>query len=559
VGFWSRITGADRRAAEKQARADEIAGRAVRSYRDKYLSGGPSAYNSNAGYYTGSRSGGSKWPYGLSSIYGGGVFIDHYKMRQNARDAFQDSLDARAIIERMADVVVDKGLMLEPTPNPAVLGITQEQAEEWAEAIEHRFHAWARDKRQHRSETLTFYQAQRLYEIFQQRDNDQFVRLYYSGRSDLQSSLQFEFLDPNQIRGDAFTSSFSISRQGDGIMRNADGTERAYKIWLYEDKPDGQGGYVSREIPRIGPRSKKIFMLHGFNPEYAGQGRGYSRIGFALQELENITDFSLSTIKKAINQSNLVFAVTNDQQDPSNPLEGITDFNTSAAGVSSLSSEATQVIDNLAGPNVTHLPEASLDTPGSVAMVNLEQGDKPTMLQNSTPAESFRDFIEAFSGRLAAAAGVPIEVVLMKFSNNYSASRATLVMFWRIAQIWRDEMAADFLDPVYEMWLSEEIAAGRISAPGWSDPRLRAAWLSCTWIGTPMPNIDPVKEAKASKDYLEMGATTQNRVSRNLNGSRADANIEKNRNLFPLTPVPPWSKGAVSPTESGNMEDEDDG
>lgn len=569
MGFWSRITGQDRRRARAAAiidqRAHDEAARTIKNYQNKYL-GGASAYGGYgaSGFYAGSRSGGAKYPFGLSAAYGGGVYIDHYRMRQNARDAFQDSLDARSIIERMADTVVDKGLMLEPMPNAAVLGLTPEQAEQWATEVEAAFDAWARDKKQHRPGHMTFYQAQRLYEIFQQRDNDMFVRLFYSGRSDLQNPLQYDFLDANQIRGDAHTSSFSISNYGDGIVRNADGSERAYKVWLHDDTEKGRG-YKDTEIPRVGPRSKKLFMLHGFNPEYAGQGRGYSRIGFAMQELENITDFSLATIKKAINQSNLVMAMENKMQDPSNPFEAIQEDNTSALG--------TSVIDTLAGttetpvqaettfPTVNPLPEAAFDTPGSTAVLNLEQGDELKLLENKTPAESFKDFIEAFSSRLAAAAGVPIEVVLMKFANNYSASRATLVMFWRIAQIWREEMAADFLNPVYEMWLGEEIAAGRISAPGWQDPRMRAAWLTCTWIGAPMPNIDPQKEAKASKEYLEMGATTQNRVSRNLNGSSAMSNIEKNRKLFPMTPVPPWSKGSAAPSGSGDAEEatEDDG
>jgi capsid protein len=110
-------------------------------------------------------------------------------------------------------------------------------------------------------------------------------------------------------------------------------------------------------------------------------------------------------------------------------------------------------------------------------------------------------------------------------------------------------MAADFLDPIYEMWLSEEIAAGRITAPGWSDPLLRMAWLSCEWAGAPMPNIDPSATAKADQMYIEMGAQTPDDVARNLNGSSGKANRAKNARQLPeLTPVP-WTKGAEKNTE----------
>ncbi|MCP4748930.1 MAG: hypothetical protein GY874_22780 [Desulfobacteraceae bacterium] len=45
-----------------------------------------------------------------------------------------------------------------------------------------------------------------------------------------------------------------------------------------------------------------------------------------------------------------------------------------------------------------------------------------------------------------------------------------------------------------------------MSGRGWFDPRLRAAWLNCRWIGSPMPNIDPARTMTADKGYVEMGA-----------------------------------------------------
>jgi hypothetical protein len=84
--------------------------------------------------------------------------------------------------------------------------------------------------------------------------------------------------------------------------------------------------------------------------------------------------------------------------------------------------------------------------------------------------------------------------------------------------------------------MAGEIASGRISAPGFSDPVLKAAWLNCNWIGEPRPNIDPQREAQAEEKYLKMQATTQNRIARNLNGSDARKNIITNRKMFAETP-----------------------
>jgi capsid protein len=283
-------------------------------------------------------------------------------------------------------------------------------------------------------------------------------------------------------------------------------------------------------------------MLHGFNPEYAGQGRGFPRLAHALQEFEQITDFSLSTIQKAISQASLVMAVENDQADSSNPLIGrvagpVREYGSHPQP----SASAANVTDEAIAPiNFEYMPEATIDRPGSVGVFNLRKGDKLKYLADTSPSTSYDVFLNSFVSYLSASVGMPVEILLMKFNANYSASRAAFITFWRVAQIWRDEMAADFLDPTYEMWLAEEIAAGRVSAPGWSDPRLRAAWLCCEWAGAAMPNIDPVKTATADRAYVEMGSQTLDDVARNYNGSSGKSNRAKIKRQYEELSEPSW-------------------
>ncbi len=518
----------------------------------------PSAYHGGSPgrstNYGGSTSGGGKWDYGLSAS-GRTVTLDHYALRQNVRDAMHDSLEARSTVERFTDTIVDIGLVPEVSPDHTILNMDPETAEEWGNNVERRFKLYAKDKKQHRAGHLTFFQAQRLYQWFQQRDNDILTRLYYSNKRTLQNPLQFSFIDPNQIRGSAWTSSYTQYGYDDGITRNPDGTEKAYKVWLTD--PNKLGAYKDVTIPKVGVKSGRLMMLHGFNPEYAGQGRGFPRLAHALQEFENITDFKMSILKKAINQSNLVLSVENQQQDPGNPFEGIQQEISTT--INEQTDTSTEIINNLASFEACRIPESALDTPGSVAVVGNEQGDNLKLLDTKAPADNFKEFISVYSESIAASLGIAQEVVLMKFSNNYSASRATLLLFWRVVEYWREEMAADFLNPIFESWLSEEIAAGRISAPGWSDPILRAAWLNIKWIGAPLPSIDPKKEADARKLNLEMSLTTLDRETRALNGSDAKTNIEKNKKLFPEMPIPPWAAQPEIETESDEpKEDEAD-
>jgi lambda family phage portal protein len=501
----------------------------------------------------GTGSDGSKWPLGLSDS-GQSPVLDHYFLRQNARSAYHDTPLAHALVSRYADTVVDVGLRLEATPKTDILGITPEQGEEWANRRNEEFDSWARSKKSIRDESMNFYQAQRLVEIFQQRDNDYFARLYYSKRKDLLNPLQIGFVDPNQIKGDGFTSTYGFQfDQADGIVRDSAGRERAYNV--YVKQPD----YTYKEIlvPAMGASSKLRMMLHGYMPEYAGQGRGFSLLSHALQEFENLTDFTTAQIKKAISQSALSLYVKPSKDNPaSDPFAGISQ---NVAGPPPSADPLTAPESTLAIEDYVRyipLPEATIATPGTVGVFNLQEGEDINPIKDTAPSAQYDKFVEAFASHLAASRSIPIEVLLMKFNQNYSASRASLILFWRVAQIWRDELAADFLNPIYEMWLTGEIASGRVSAPGWSDPRLRAAWLCNTWYGAPMPNIDPQRTAEANKTMIEIGAQTLDRTAREHNGSSGKANRARlAKELGELSPVP-WSKSSESNTSSKSDEDE---
>ena len=515
-----------------------------------YHAGGGGGYGGGFGYYAGGNAGGAKWFGGLS---GSGTIkqINHLTTRRNARTAYHETPEARSIVERFADTVADVGLRLEAIPMFEILGISQEQAREWGRDVEGRHHLYAMDKAQHRSRTLNFYQTHRLYQVGQHRDNDMFIRLYYSKDAGLQNELQFEFIDPDQIRGYGYTATSGYYGQDDGIKRNKEGVETGYKVWVR--KEGNRYEYKDVVIPARGSKSKKIFMLHGFTPEYAGQGRGFSRLHFALQDFQNATDFKLAHIKDAINNANMYATIENEGLAPGNPFEGIlTNSGVGAAGKQFGSNptpdaSATNVTaDALLPPTCYAVPEATTGVVGGMTVVMGQKGDKLKLQGGTTPSANYDKFVDSFASYLFAAAGMPLEVGLMKFNQNYSASRGALILFWRVVEMWRQEMAADYLDPHYEMWLSGEIASGRIKAPGFQDPILRRAWLSSNWIGMPLPDIDPSKTAKATQMNINAGLTTGTHAARGLNGSSHKANMAQLKDEYGESPPPTWAQGGAA-------------
>ena len=86
----------------------------------------------------------------------------------------------------------------------------------------------------------------------------------------------------------------------------------------------------------------------------------------------------------------------------------------------------------------------------------------------------------------------------------------------------------DFCQPVYEIWLAEAVALGRVKAPGFFvDPLLRAAWCGARWIGPVQGQLDPLKEAKAAVLLINRGIKTHEQVTRELGGGDWEANVEQ--------------------------------
>jgi capsid protein len=461
-------------------------------------------------------------------------------------------MQGRAIIERFADLVPGVGLKLEATPDDKVLGITPEAAEEWAQETEAAFDTYMRSKKFSLHEDMTGYQSQRFVTIQQQRDGEYFAKLDRLRRGDA-NPLQVSFLDPSQIQGWPQTDTAGYYMSDSGINKDALGREVSYNAIVVNPKDHTQKQVT---LKRFGERSKKVLMLHGYQKEYAFQSRGYSRIGHLLGHLEKLTDFEFSHILKAIHESAVAMYIK-PHKDRAASGGGFEDMATDPGAPYKLPSNPQSETEAAQDPYLDYSELNEINVrPGSMINMGLQGGEDLKTLELNAPADNYHTFVDAFVKSLSASVSMPSEVVWMQFGKSYSASRAALVLAWQVVEIWRNELASDYLDPIYEAWLDGEIAAGRIKAPGWSSPRLKSAWLKNSWIGFPMPNIDPSKTADAHEKYVNMGATTLDRVARELNGTSGKANRAKLTREFTELPKSPLLK--TSATSQGGGEDENE-
>ena len=162
--------------------------------------------------------------------------------------------------------------------------------------------------------------------------------------------------------------------------------------------------------------------------------------------------------------------------------------------------------------------------PGNVTV--LKPGENITFSDPKRPAGGFQGFVEAVAVQIGAALEIPKEILLKQFNSSYSASRAALLEFWKVVKMRREWFVAEFCRPIYEVFIYEAVARGRLKAPGFfDDPIKRMAWLGAEFIGPSQGMLDPTKEISAEVMACENGFSTRAESAIKLNGSEFYKNI----------------------------------
>ena len=156
---------------------------------------------------------------------------------------------------------------------------------------------------------------------------------------------------------------------------------------------------------------------------------------------------------------------------------------------------------------------------GSGAVVTLAPGEKVEPVDPKRPNTAFDGFVDAVAKSIGAGLEIPADLLLKRFNASYSASRAALLEAWKRFQSSRQWLAREFCQPVYEQFLTEAVALGRIEAPGFlEDPVLRRAWCGADWNGPAQGMLDPTKEVQAAQQRVENGFSTREEETIGLTG-----------------------------------------
>jgi len=231
-------------------------------------------------------------------------------------------------------------------------------------------------------------------------------------------------------------------------------------------------------------------VLHLMKPLRPGQVRGVPWIAPILEPLKQLQRWSDAELNAAVVASLMSIFIKMDPQ----AFEDLFEEDAQAALISKASGWSGEMESGKA--------------------VNLLPGEEIQAPAPGRPNPAFDPFWTAMVRQIGMSLGLPFEVLVMHFQSSYSAARAALLMAWKEFRGRRDFLAKTLCQPVYELWLADEVMEGRIAAAGFlADPVIRAAWCGAEWTGDALGSLDPVKEAEAAEKRVALGISTKDAES----------------------------------------------
>lgn len=422
-------------------------------------------------------------------------------LRVRSRDLFMGVPLATGALKSYRTNVVGGGLTPKPVIDGAALHMTEEQADALEKQISREFSLWADSTSCDAERMSSFYELQQLAFLNWLMSGDVFALLQMKERAGTPYSTCVQLVEADRVctPGDLYDLEIDDKVLG-GVEVDSTGEVTAYHICkrhpLSFRGVNGPDDWV--RVEAYGKHTGRRNVLHIMTRERIGARRGVPLLApviEALKQLGRYTDAEL--IAAVVNGYLAVFIETAEESDerPVGEVEGSTD----------------EPVDKGDGDSLEW-------GPGSV--IDLAPGEKANAVTPGRPNSNFDGFVSSIARQIGAALELPYELLMKQFTASYSASRAALLEAWKTFTQWREWMVEKFCQPVYEEWLAEAVARGRIHAPGFfNDSLVRKTYCNAQWYGPTQGQLDPVKEVEAAERRVRYGFSTRAKESMELTGT----------------------------------------
>lgn len=409
-------------------------------------------------------------------------------LRARSRDAFRGQMLARAALTRSRTNIVGTGLMCRPSVDAAALGISEDAAEDMNALLASRYEMWAEDPAQCDWEgTSDIYGLQSLALLSGMLSGDVWVNTPEEMREGGTAALKVQLIEADRVSnpdGQADTPSLV-----DGVVI-ANGVPVA--CWVNSVHPGD--ALQTTELAKwtryalYGGETGRRRVLQVWNDkERPGQIRGAPFLAPILEPLMQIARYGGAELMAAVISAMLTVFIEKESEQldgDGNPIPALPETAATA----------------------TEPPQIAL---GNGAVVDLAPGEKANSVNPARPNANFDPFFMAVAKQIGAALELPLDELLLHYQSSYSAARAAMLQAWRFYTMRRWALVQQFCQPIYGLWLDEEVASGRIGLPGYADPVRRRAYSRALWIGPARGAMDEEKEARAAELRIKIGVSNE--------------------------------------------------
>ncbi len=426
-------------------------------------------------------------------------------LRDRSRDLARNSPIAVGAISTTLTNVVGTGLKLQSRIDREILSFTEEQADAWEAKTEREFRLWADSRECDSTRKLNFASMQEL--AFRQvlEAGEAFTLLPKFQRQGSPYLLKLQMVEGDRVcNADNLPNSKNLI---EGIRKDDQGAATEYHIL----KQHPGAPYYSQEgrqwdrVPAFGSKTGLPNVIHLFRVLRPGQTRGVPYLSPVIETIKQIGTYTDAEIMAAVISAFFTVFIKTES--------GKLDMDLTGMGAET-GAKASDTDMKLA----------------SGAILGLAKGEEIQVANPSRPNAVFGAFMTSILEQIGTALEIPYEIIIRHFSASFSASRAALLEAWRFFSGRRTWLATNFCQTVFESFLYEAVASGRIIAPGFfAEEMLRKAYSGSEWIGDAPGYIDPAKDVDAAKARIDARLSTVDRETTLLTGGDYEKNLPRIR------------------------------
>lgn len=426
------------------------------------------------------------------------TLFDLAMTRERSRDALRNNPLALGAINTVVTNVVGTGLKLKPSIDIEALGMTQEEGDDWEINAKREWQLWADSKNCDSTRMQDFDGLQDLALRSALESGDVVASMPFIERDFTPYRLAVQMIEADRLSNP--DGKMDTKLLTSGVEKDSNGAPVAYHISNFHP-----GSF--RTMPRtrrwdrllaFGEETGRQNVIHLFTKLRPGQTRGMPYLAPVIEPLRMLEKYSEAELMAAVISGMFTVFVKTENAEDINQVSDLGD----ETGATASDKDYKM---------------------GSGAIVNLKKDEDISSANPGRPNTAFDPFVMAILRQIGVALEIPFEILIKHFTASYSAARAALLEAWKFFRKRREWMAQNFCQPVYENWMDEAVAIGRITAPGYfTDPIIRKAYLGSMWIGPGRGMIKEKEEAEAALLKVKGGLSYLDKEIAEIHGGDFD-------------------------------------